>query len=69
MSNDGLSLVVAVERIAESNRLLGMMQAIEEVAKYASLPGVTVTHILAHCLYKSSQVVAEHLREFGKGEG
>ena len=65
MSNDGLSLVVAVERIAESNRLLGMMQAIEEVAKYASIPGVTVTH----CLYKSSQVVAEHLREFGKGEG
>jgi len=58
-----------VVKIAESNRLLGMMQGIEDVGKFASMRGVTVDAVLAHCVHKSELVAAEHAREFGKGEG
>ena len=56
-----------VAKIAESNRLLGMMQAIEEIAIFASQDGVTVDAIMGHCIRKSCQVTEEHAREF-KGD-
>ena len=53
-----------VARIADSNRLLGMMQAIEDVAIFASRDGVTVDQIMGHCIRKSCLVASEHAREF-----
>ena len=71
MSNNGQGLDVTLQalagRIAESNRLLGMIQAYEEVSMWCNDTGHI--EVVLHCLYKSRQVAAEHTREFGKGEG
>ena len=58
-------LEILVAKIAESNRLLGMMQAYEEMAIWCNDTGYM--EVVLHCLHKSEQVAAEHTREFAKG--